>query len=137
MIRENVVAQQIIEAAQRIHQQLGPGLLESVYEQVLAYELVQRGLEVRRQHPIPVVYDELKMATGFRADLVVGGCVIVEIKSVRELAAVHFKQTYTYVRLANMRLGIILNFGETHMRRGIRRVVNGLCESTEQATPSE
>jgi GxxExxY protein len=126
MIRENVVAKQVVEAAYRIHTQLGPGLLESVYEQVLAYELVQRGLDIRRQHPVPVVYDEIKMATGFRVDLLVDGCVIVEIKSVRELAPVHFKQLLTYVRLADVRLGIMLNFGESQMRHGIKRVVNGL-----------
>lgn len=126
--RENLVATQIVEASYRVHTQLGPGLLESVYEQVLAYELYQRGLSVKRQHPIPVHYDDLKMHVGFRADLVIDDCVIVEIKSVRELAPVHFKQLYTYLRLAHFRLGLMVNFGEAYLKNGIRRVVNDLPE---------
>lgn len=128
IIRENLVAREIVEASFKIHSQLGPGLLESVYEQVLAYELIQRGLLVRRQHPIPVYYDQIKMNTGFRADLLVEGCVIVEVKSVRELAPVHFKQLLTYLRLSEMKLGLMLNFGEYLMRRGIKRITNGLYD---------
>lgn len=129
MIRENVVARDIVAAAHRVHETLGPGLLESVYEAALAYELAAAGLPLRRQHPIPVKYGDVLLATGFRADLLVDGCVLVEIKSVRELAPVHFRQLETYLRLSDIRLGLLLNFGEWRMRRGIKRIVNGLYDA--------
>lgn len=132
MIRENVVAREIVGAAHRVHEALGPGLLESVYEAALAYELAGAGLPLRRQHPIPVRYREVLLTTGFRADLFVDACVIVEIKSCRELAPVHFRQLDTYLRLANVKLGLLLNFGEWRMRRGVKRVLNGLYGTPEQ-----
>lgn len=135
MIRENVVAREIVAASYRVHETLGPGLLESVYEAALAYELASANLPLRRQHPIPVRYNDVLLATGFRADLLVDGCVLVEIKSVREFAPVHFRQLDTYLRLADLRLGLLLNFGEWRMRRGIKRVLNGLYETAEQTTP--
>jgi GxxExxY protein len=128
MIHENVVAREIVAAAHRVHEALGPGLLESVYEAALAYELASANLPLRRQHPIPVRYNDVLLATGFRADLLVDGCVLVEIKSVREFAPVHFRQLETYLRLSDIRLGLLLNFGEWRMRRGIKRVLNGLYE---------
>jgi GxxExxY protein len=128
MIHENVVAREIVAATYRVHEALGPGLLESVYEAALAYELASANLPLRRQHPIPVRYNDVLLATGFRADLLVDGCVLVEIKSVREFAPVHFRQLETYLRLSDLRLGLLLNFGEWRMRRGIKRILNGLYE---------
>ncbi len=131
MIRENVVAREIVEATHRVHETLGPGLLESVYEAALAYELAAANLPLRRQHPIPVRYNDVLLATGFRADLLVDGCVLVEIKSCREFAPVHFRQIDTYLRLADIRLGLLINFGEWRIRRGIKRILNGLYEQAE------
>lgn len=126
---ENEVSKAVLDAAFRIHTKLGPGLLESVYESVLAYELTKSGCSVRRQVPIPIHYDELVFEEGFRADLIVGESVIVELKSVETLAPVHFKQVLTQLRLSGKRLGLLINFGEIHLKDGIKRVVNGLPAS--------
>jgi GxxExxY protein len=107
---ENAIAKEIVDAAFRVHTTLGPGLLESVYDTVLAYELSQRGLRTVRQQPIPVVYGNVRIDTGFRADLIVEDKVIVEIKSVETFAPVHKKQLLTYLRLADKRLGLLINF---------------------------
>ena len=123
---ENDIAREIVNAAFKIHTELGPGLLESVYESTLAYELERRGLQVSRQHPIPVVYEEVRMDMGFRADLIIEGKVIVELKSVEVVAPVHKKQLLTYLRLADKRLGLLINFGAELIKDGISRVVNGL-----------
>jgi GxxExxY protein len=120
---ENEISKQVVDAAFKIHTQLGPGLLESVYEAVLAYELRKRGLRVVRQKPIPVVYEEVRLEEGFRADLVVEDKVIIELKSVEAIARVHKKQVLTYLRLANLRLGLLINFGEELIKDGISRVV--------------
>lgn len=125
---ENAIAKEIVGAAYRIHTTLGPGLLESVYHTVLSYELGRRGLRVVPQQPIPVVYENIRMDTGFRADLVVEDKVIVEIKSVESLAPVHYKQLLTYLRLADKRLGLLINFNVPLIKNGITRVVNGLQE---------
>ena len=125
---ENEIAAQIVDAAYKIHTTLGPGLLESVYEAVLSEELRRRGLAVLRQQPIPVVYESVKLEVGFRADLVVGGKVIVEIKSVEAVAPVHKKQLLTYLRLADKRLGLLINFDTEMIKNGISRVVNRLEE---------
>lgn len=125
---ENEVAKEIVNAAYRIHTTLGPGLLESVYETVLAYELTKRGLRVLRQHPIPFIYEDVRMDDGFRADLIVESKVIIEIKSVEVIAPVHKKQLLTYLRVADKRLGLLINFGAALIRDGITRVVNGLKE---------
>jgi len=127
-MHENDIAKQIVDAAFKIHTTLGPGLLESVYETVLAYELVNRGLDVVRRAAIPVAYEEIIFDEGFRADLVVEGKVIVELKSVEKVAPVHKKQLLTYLRLANKRLGLLINFGEGLIRDGITRIVNRLPE---------
>lgn len=124
----NEVSGIVVDCSMRIHMKLGPGLYESVYETLLVYELEKRGLRVERQVPIPVIYDEIKMPDGFRADLIVEGVLLIEIKSVEQLAPVHFKQVLTYLRCANMPLGLILNFGEDQMKNGIKRVVNNLRE---------
>ena len=123
---ENEIAKQVVDAAFKIHTQLGPGLLESVYEAVLTYELRKRGLRVVRQKPIPVVYEEVQLEEGFRADLVIEDKVIIELKSVEAIAPVHKKQVLTYLRLSNLRLGLLINFGEALIKDGISRVVNGL-----------
>lgn len=127
-MRLNDITGEIVDAALRVHRVLGPGLLETVYEAALAYELDQRGLQVRRQVPIPVAYGQLRLNEGFRADLLVQDAVIVELKSVARVAPVHKKQILTYIRLANRRVGLLLNFGDVTLRDGITRVVNGLAE---------
>jgi len=134
-MNENAIAREIVDAAFRIHNALGPGLLESVYEAVLAFELDRRGLSVARQQPIPVVYESIRIDTGFRADLVVEEKVIIEVKSVELLAPVHKKQLLTYLRLADKRLGLLINFHVTFIRDGITRIVNGLEEDTHAKAP--
>jgi GxxExxY protein len=133
---ENAIAKEIVDAAFRIHTALGPGLLESVYDTVLAFELGRRGLPVTRQQPIPVVYENIHIDTGFRADLIVEDKVIVEVKSVELLAPVHKKQLLTYLRLADKRLGLLINFHVPLIKDGITRIVNGLEEDTHARTPS-
>jgi GxxExxY protein len=123
---ENEISRHIVDAAIAIHRELGPGLLESVYEAVLAHELQQRGLAVQRQVIVPFFYGGIRFDEGFRADLIVGGLVIVELKSVSEITAAHRKQIQTYLRLANLRPGLLLNFGAALMKDGIVRAVNGL-----------
>jgi GxxExxY protein len=127
-VTENEVARQVVDAAYKVHVTLGPGLLESVYEAALAYELQQRGLHVQQQVPIAVTYGAVRLEIGFRADLLVESKLIVEIKSVERVAPVHKKQLLTYLRLAGMRLGLLINFGEPTIKAGITRLVNGLQE---------
>ncbi|MFN7948031.1 MAG: GxxExxY protein [Blastocatellia bacterium] len=127
-MRENEITGIIVDAAYHIHTTLGPGLLESVYEAALAYELEKRGLKVVRQQAIPVVYETVHLEMGFRADLIVENQVIVEIKSVEIMAPVHRKQLLTYLRLADKRVGLLINFGSELIKDGISRVVNGLKE---------
>jgi GxxExxY protein len=123
---ENEIGKIVVDAAYRVHSRLGPGLLESVYEVTLAYELRKRGLSVRRQQAIPIVYDDLEFDEGFRADLIVNDLVIIELKSVEEVARVHKKQLLTYLRLADKRLGYLINFGDELIRDGISRIANGV-----------
>jgi GxxExxY protein len=127
-MNENVVAQQIVDAAYRVHTTLGPGLLESVYEAALAYELEKRRLRISRQQVIPVVYETVRIHTGFHADLVVEGTVIVEIKALESIAPVHKKRLLTYLKLADKRLGLLINFNVALIKDGITRIVNGLKE---------
>ncbi|HTM14878.1 MAG TPA: GxxExxY protein [Bryobacteraceae bacterium] len=133
---ENAIAKEIVDAAFRVHTTLGPGLLESVYDAVLSYELSQRGLRSARQQPIPVVYGDVRIDTGFRADLIVEDKVIVEIKSVELLAPVHKKQLLTYLRLADKRLGLLINFHVALIKDGIVRIVNGLEDEPLAKPPS-
>lgn len=125
---ENEIAREIVDAAYKIHVTLGPGLLESVYLAVLAYELKRRGLRVKTEQPVPVIYETVKMDVGFRADLVIEDKVIVELKSVEKVMPVHKKQLLTYLKLADKRLGLLINFGEVLIKNGITRVVNNLEE---------
>src|ERR1041384_3073589 len=121
---ENAIVKEIVDAAFHIHTTLGPGLLESVYDAVLAYELARRGLRTIRQQPIPVIYENVRIDAGFRADLIgEDNEVIVEIKSVEILAPVHRKQLLTYLRLADKRLGLLINFHVALIKDGITRVV--------------
>ena len=125
-LTENEVAREVVDAAFLLHQRLGPGLLETVYEVVLAHELKKRGLAVQRQMVIPIEYDGIKFDEGFRADLLVAGKVIVELKSVETLLPVHKKQVLTYLRLSDKKLGLLINFGAVLIKNGISRIVNNL-----------
>lgn len=125
---ENEVARQIVDAAFRVHMTLGPGLLESIYEAALVYELEQRGLHTSRQQPIPISYKAIALGTGFRADVIVEDQVIVEIKSIEEVSPVHRKQPLTYLRLTRKRLGLLINFNVVLIKDGITRLVNNLPE---------
>ncbi|MDO9539064.1 MAG: GxxExxY protein [Methanocalculus sp.] len=126
MFDENAIAKTIVDSCFHIHINLGPGLLESVYEAILFRELIKRGLRVQRQVVIPIIWDGQTYDEGFRADLIVEDKVIIELKSVERIAPVHGKQLLTYIRLTNRRLGLIVNFGEAQIKNGIKRVVNGL-----------
>ena len=123
---ENEIATIVVDTSLMVHRELGPGLLESVYEEVLAYELENRGLTVERQRGIEVEWDGQNLGKGFVADLVVNSKVIIELKSVQKVEPVHFKQLLTYLRLSEMKLGLLINFNETLIKNGIKRVVNGL-----------
>ena len=131
---ENAIATEIVDAAFRVHTTLGPGLLESVYHTVLAYELGRRGLRAVSQEAIPVVYENVRIDTGFRADLIVEDKVIVEIVDV--LLPVHKKQLSTYLRLADKRLGLLINFQVALIKDGITRIVNGLEDDDHAKSPS-
>jgi len=125
-VSENQLAKQIVDAAYQVHSRLGPGLLESVYETVLAYEWERRGLRVMRQQAVPVVYEGMPIDTGFRADWIVEDSAIVEIKSIEVVAPVHKKQLPTHLRLAEKRLGLLLNFNVSSIQEGITRIANGM-----------
>lgn len=125
---ENEIAKVVVDAAIQGHRALGQGLFESVYEVVLAHELQKRGLRVERQVPISIQYDGISFDEGFRADLIIEGNVVLELKSIEQLGASHRKQIQTYLRLTGLKLGLLLNFGATLMKDGIVRAVNGLEE---------
>ncbi len=120
------ITEAIVQEALKIHIALGPGLLESVFEVVLAHALVRRGFAVERQKAVRIQYDGLHSVDGFRADLVVNSRVIVEIKSLDRVASVHSKQLLTYLRLMHLPVGLLINFGEALLKQGLHRVVNGL-----------
>lgn len=123
---ENEISKIIVDICYKIHTRLGPGLLESVYETILNHELTSRGLEVERQKALPVIWNETKMDIGFRADLIVENKVIIEVKSVEQIAAVHPKQVLTYLKITNLKLGLLINFNEPLIKTGITRIVNNL-----------
>ncbi|MDD2520811.1 MAG: GxxExxY protein [Kiritimatiellae bacterium] len=125
---ENEIGKIAVDSAVQIHRELGPGLLETVYEIVLARELERRGLKIQRQVSVPIVYRDIRFDEGFRADIIVEDKVILELKSLDQIAKVHSKQVLTYLRLTGLRLGFLLNFGSPLMKDGISRVVNGLPE---------
>ena len=123
---ENEISKIIVDKSYQIHVGLGPGLLESVYEEILYFELIREGLNVERQKPLPVIWKDLKMKVGFRADLIIENKVIVELKSVEILAPVHPKQLLTYLKLTGLKLGLLINFNEPLIKNGITRIVNKL-----------
>ncbi len=123
---ENDISGTVLDCALSLHRRLGPGLLESVYEEVLMYELQKRGLHCARQESIPLIYDSLRLETAFRADIVVERSVILELKSVELLLPIHKKQLLTYLRLSGFRLGILINFNVPLLRDGFVRIVNQL-----------
>lgn len=125
IINENGIAKEIIDAALKVHKALGPGLLESIYEAALFYELRKRELEVTRQQAIKVIYDGQDLGLGFRADLIVENCVIIELKSVSMLVDVHKKQLLSYLKLTDKWLGLLINFNVNLLKDGIVRIVNG------------
>lgn len=127
-MHENEVAREVVDSALRVHSALGPGLLESVYEKAPAFELRRRGIEVLQQHPIPIVYESVRFEDGFRADLLVGRKVIVELKSIEEIAPVHKKQLLTYLKLSGLHLGLLINFNVVLIKDGIVRLVPHLPE---------
>ncbi len=128
IIDENDIAQQVVDAAFKIHNNLGPGLLESAYQALMIYELKKCGFNVEAEKPIPVIYESMKLDIGFRADLIIEDKVIVELKSIEQIAPVHKKQLLTYLRLADKRLGLLINFGAPLIKDGITRVANHLEE---------
>jgi len=125
---ENEIGTIVVECAIAVHRETGPGLLESVYETILARELELRGLDVKRQVPIPIRYKNMSFDEGFSADIIVNDSIILELKSVEKVTAAHKKQIQTYLRLTGCKLGYLLNFGEALMKNGISRCVNGLPE---------
>ena len=117
-------AKAILDSAFQIHTALGPGLLESVYEACMVHELKLQGITVKSQVTLPVIYKGMKVDSGFRLDLIVDDCVVVEIKSADEISAVYRAQLLTYLRLSNIRLGLLINFNVVHLRDGIKRIIN-------------
>ena len=121
----NKLTEQILKCAYKVHTELGPGLLETVYETILARKLEQQGLRVQRQVPIPIEFEGEQFDEGFRADLIVESRVIIELKSVERVSQAHKKQLLTYLKLMDLKLGYLLNFGEALMKNGITRTING------------
>ena len=127
-MKENEIAAWVVDAAFRLHAGLGPGIFEIVYEVSLAHELRKRGYSRERQVPVPITWDGIRFDEGFRADLIIDNLVIVELKSIASLDAVHSKQVLTYLRLMDKRLGLLINFDEHMIKHGIKRVANGMPE---------
>lgn len=125
---ENEISKVVLYLSIKIHKVLGPGLLESAYEDCLEYELKKAGLNPRRQVMIPLIYDGVALGDGFRADLIVNDKVLIELKSVKELQDIHYAQTVTYLRLTNIKLGLLINFNCMQVSKQFKRVVNGLKE---------
>lgn len=124
-MKENEIAKKLVDICYKIHVKLGPGMLESVYEEVLCYELRKADLFYLRQPEIPILYDGIKIGNAFRADLIVEEKVIIEIKSVESIHPVHPKQLLTYLRLTNLKLGLLVNFNSPLIKNGISRIING------------
>ncbi len=122
---ENEIGKIVVNTAINIHKKLGPGLLETVYEAILARDLKEQGLSVGRQVPVPIEYEEMKFAEGFKADIIVENKVILELKSVESVTKAHKKQILTYLKLTGCKLGYLINFGESLMKNGISRIING------------
>ena len=125
-MNENELSSKIIGEAIKVHQSLGPDLLESVYEECLSFKLIQSGLAVEKQKPIPLVFEEIRLECGFRCDILVEGKVIIEVKAVEVLNDIHLAQVLTYLKLTNTKLGLLMNFNVLKLKDGIKRVVNNL-----------
>ncbi|MCK4330744.1 GxxExxY protein [candidate division WOR-3 bacterium] len=125
-MHENEISKIIVDSCLRIHKKLGPGLLETVYEEVLFYELTRKNLRCKRQIAIPVIYENIKMDIGFRADLIVEDKVIIELKSVENIMPVHKKQLLTYLKITGMKLGLLVNFNVELIKNGVTRIVNNI-----------
>lgn len=119
----NIISSVVIGSAIEVHKHFGPGLLESVYEEALCYLLLKEGMQIERQKQVPVYFDNLEMGIGFRADIIVENCIIVELKSVETILPVHAKQLMTYLRLSKMKLGLLINFNEELLKNGIKRII--------------
>lgn len=119
------LASVVIDCGYRLHRDLGPGLLESAYEAIMADQLVRRGVRIERQKPVPIRYDGLELGEGFRADLLVEGRLLLELKSLERLSPLHSKQVLTYLRLLDLPLGLLINFGGATFKEGVRRIANG------------
>ena len=133
---ENEISKHILDAAFRVHTKLGPGLFESVYEVIMAYELKKKDLIVERQKPMPIMYDDIRFDEAFRSDMVVDRKVIAELKSVEALLPVHAKQVLTQLRLSGLKLGLLINFGEAHLKNGIKRIINGKLDDENSSEVS-
>lgn len=127
-MHENELAKIAVDVAYQIHRKLGPGLFESVYHAILVYELAKRGLKVESKAPVPVVWEDVKLDVGFEADIIVEDKLVLELKSLEQVAKIHRKQLLTYLRLTNCKLGLLINFGAELIRDGISRVANGMDE---------
>jgi GxxExxY protein len=133
--RLNELAEAIIGAAIAVHRALGPGLLESAYEACLAFELIQRGLKIEQQKPLPVIYKDVKLDCGYRMDLLVETSVIVEIKAIENIALIHEAQLLSYLKLSGCKVGLLINFNVKLLKQGIRRVVNSFPDSSVNSPP--
>lgn len=127
------VARTIVDAAVKVHKTLGPGLLESAYQKCLTYELSKRGLHVDCEVPLPIYYDGLKIDVGYRVDMIVENCILIENKTVDQPAPIHEAQLLTYLKLGDYNLGFLLNWNSTLIKYGIKRIVNNLQELTQKA----
>lgn len=125
-MNENELSKLIVDNCFRIHKQYGPGLFESVYEELFCYEWAKLEIPFSRQHPIPLIHEELKLEVGFRADVIIDNKVIIELKSIEALAEIHYKQVQTYLKLSGLKLGMLINFNVPLIKDGIHRIVNNL-----------
>jgi len=133
-MNEEAIIRSVLDEAFYVHRTIGPGLLENIYKKCLAHRLVKRGLRVETEKPVPVYLDSLKMDCGYRLDILVEGCVVVETKSIEAVGPLQVAQVLTYLRFLNLRYGLILNFDVLMMRDGIRRVLNGFGEPRQKTT---
>jgi GxxExxY protein len=125
-MNENEISKLIVDVCFKIHSKYGPGLFESVYEEIFSYEWIKTGIPFSRQQAIPLIHEEIKMEAGFRADFIIDNKVIIELKSIENLAPVHYKQVLTYLKLADLKLGLLINFNVNLIKDGIHRIVNKL-----------
>ena len=126
MMSENEIARMAVNICFGIHKKYGPGLFETVYEEIFCYELTKTGLQFYRQHPVPLVHEQIKMQAGFRADIIIENRVVIELKSIETIAPVHYKQVQTYLKLTGCKLGLLVNFNVALIKNGIHRIVNQL-----------